>query len=264
MSIILPPKPKVYGTISFDLDGVLANFTRGFTRIGARLFGSTPGDQPSQASWIFEEVPELELTKERVGHPIKGGGMWAEVIKSPSFWANLDPINVSIMHTIDKIKNKVFITNRLGVQPREQSVSFLERWGVIEPNVIVAADKGPVAQKLNVTAHLDDYFPNCTDIAKAMPNAFVSLLGVPYNLQYRTPTTAPLPPRWSPARLWDTPVIKPAAWQGHVAMSTDHFIMECDKRGLIQWDQSYTVDKETRQLERQILSDELQKEAQIQ
>src|SRR5579885_1286430 len=142
------------GVISFDLDGVLANFTRGFTRIGARLYGSVPGDQPSQASWIFEEVPELELTKERVGHPIRGGGMWAEVIKSPYFWANLDPINVSIMYTIDKIKNKVFITNRLGQLPREQSVSFLERWGVIEPNVIVAADKGPIAQHLNVVAHL--------------------------------------------------------------------------------------------------------------
>lgn len=216
------------GVISFDLDGVLANFTRGFTRIGSKMFGAATGDQPSQTSWIFEDVPELGLSKSDVGHPIKGGGMWAEVIKSPYFWANLDPINVSIMHTIDRIKNKVFITNRLGENPIGQSKTFLERWGVIEPVIYLAADKGPIAQQLNVVAHIDDFFPNCRDIQAAVPDAYVAMLAVPYNVQYRTP---PRLPWYDRIRGWQGV----PEWDGSIVASVDHFIAECDKRDLIEW-----------------------------
>lgn len=202
------------GTISFDLDGVLANFTRGFTRIGNRLFGTAIGDAPAQQTWMFEDFPELGLDAAMCGHPIKGGGIWGEVVKSPNFWANLDPFNPSAMFWIDAITNKVFITNRLGIAPKEQSEAFLSRWGVDDAKVIVASKKGPIAIEQNVTAHIDDFYPNCTDIQDALPNCFTSLLYTPYNKVHHD--------EWR-------------ARGGHISLSVDHFIVECEKRQLIRW-----------------------------
>ena len=205
--------------IAFDIDGVLANFIRSFTRIGTRLFGTPASDTPAQDNWVFENMPSLGLTKEQVGHPIRGGGMWGEVIKSPYFWANLDPINVSIMFTIDRIKNKMFITNRFGIDCKEQTIAFLERWGIIEPDVVVSGDKGPIAKERNISALIDDYYQNCADIQTAVPDAYVSMLIVPYNRIWRPGALA------TPGK----------TWFGPIALSVEHFVQECDKRRLIEW-----------------------------
>jgi len=85
---------------------------------------------------------------------------------------------------------------------------------VEEPEIIVAADKGPVAQEHNVTAHIDDYYPNCVDIKKACPDAYVALLYTPYNKIHHD--------EWK-------------AQGGEIVLSVDHFIQECMKRELIKW-----------------------------
>jgi len=114
------------GNISFDLDGVLRNFTRGFTRVAHAIFGTPVSDPPAQLSWMFEDVPQLGLSKEQCDWA--QGPIWTRIKNSPTFWATLDPINVSVMERIDRIANKVFITNTVGTNPQEQSVEFLERW----------------------------------------------------------------------------------------------------------------------------------------
>ena len=43
------------GNISFDLDGCLANFIRGITRIGHELYGIPVSDQGTQQTWNFNE-----------------------------------------------------------------------------------------------------------------------------------------------------------------------------------------------------------------
>ena len=198
--------------ISFDLDGVLANFTRGFTRIAHRLFGTPVGDGQSQESWYFEDYPQLGLTKEHCD--FKNGPIWNEVRTSPRFWANLDPLNPSVMMRIHSIKNKIFITNRLGVDPIRQSIDFLWRCGVDDPIVLLAEKKGPVVVEYNVVAHVDDYYPNCTDIKAAAPDCYVAMHYAPYNKQYHA--------EWIAAG-------------NEVTLSVDHFIDECDARGLTEY-----------------------------
>lgn len=223
------------GDISFDLDGVLANFTRSFTRVANRLFGTPVSDMAAQQHWMFEDVPELGLDK------AKCDAVWKIIKESKGFWANLDPFNASIMFTIENIKNKVFITNRLGIDPQAQSEFFLRRWGVTDAKVIVAKEKGPIAVAENVVAHIDDYYPNCTDIKAAVPGAYVALLYTPYNKIHHA------------AWLGATTVKNKATWLdylrmrepgtttiytdplGDVVLSVDQFIMNCDKRNLIQW-----------------------------
>lgn len=197
------------GVISFDLDGVLANFTRNFTRIANRLFKTPIGDSHSQESWMFEDYPPLGLDKAKCDE------VWKVIKSSKDFWANLDPLNPSIMFSIEKIKNKIFITNRPGELPREQSVAFLERWGVYEPKVIVAADKGPVALTERVTAHLDDYYPNVLDIHRVVPSAYTVLFYTNYNRVHHED--------------WRT------NHNGPICLSVDQFIYECNERKLIEW-----------------------------
>lgn len=200
------------GLISFDLDGVLANFTRGFTRIGHELFGTPVGDGQSQETWFFEDYPQLGLDK--VACDFKDGPIWGRIKTSPTFWEDLDPFNVSVMHRINRIKNKVFITNRLGVNPKEQSVMFLHKWGVYNANVIVAEKKAPVAVELNVVAHVDDYYKNIKELYVDATNVkFLALHYAPYNkIDHQSP------------------------FHHMVTLSVDHFIDECEARGYVEYE----------------------------
>jgi hypothetical protein len=211
--------------IAFDLDGVLSNFIRGFTRIGNRLFGTPVCDVPAQVVWMFEDFPTLKLDKTKCDE------IWKEIKGNRGFWANLDPCNVSAMYTLDRIVNKVFITNRPGLLAKEQTESFLERWGVIEPKVILAVDKGPVAKDEHILAAVDDYHPNCRDMKLACPDAYVAMLATPYNAVWRNWKSEPDPqPEW-PGEV----IMTPPEWTGPVVLSVDHFIAECDKRKLVHW-----------------------------
>lgn len=200
---------RMNGTISFDLDGVLANFTRGFTRIASDLYGTPTCDEAACRQWMFEDFEPLCLSKEQCD--FAAGPIWACVKSDPSFWRKLDPLNPSIMKVINQIENKVFITNRFGIDVQRQSVDFLEQWGVEDPLVIVGSDKGPIAKEHNVIAHTDDYLPNCVRVRESLPDAFIMLHSAPYNFDLQ-PT-----------------------WDGPIALSVDHFIAECEKRRIIKW-----------------------------
>lgn len=197
--------------ISFDLDGVLANFIKGFTQIAHKLHGTPVSDTPAHQSWMFEDFPELNLTTQQCKR------VWDEgILNNPDFWADLDPINVSVMKRINAIPNKMFITNRAGINPHGQSVRFLRTWGIDNPLVVVAKAKGPVAIDYGVTAHIDDYYPNCVDIQTArtidggQPACFTSLLWTPYTMKHHH------------------------EWQGPISLSVDHFLNEVESRGLIK------------------------------
>lgn len=210
------------GVIAFDIDGVLANFTRGFTKIGNRLFGTPVGDESNQQSWNYEEFPALGLDKDKLK------SMWDVVKSSHDFWATLDPTNVSVMHRINRIQNRVFITNRPGINIVEQSAHFLESWGIENPRVIVAAEKGPVAVRENVVAIVDDLPTNVIDIKKAVPTCYAALLYLSYNKVHHD--------------VWLE------QHGGTIVLSVDAFIDECYARGLVREAPEENVDEKIRQL----------------
>lgn len=195
--------------IAFDIDGVLANFTRGFTRIAHELFGTPVGDGQSQETWYFEHYPQLGLTKEHCKWP--DGPLWSAIFSSPTFWEELDPFNVSVMQRINRIRNKVFITNRPGIDTQGQSERFLQKWGIEDPVVIVAEQKLPVALEYGVVAMTDDYIKNCNELLGTVQ--FMSLHYAPYNKEHHV--------EWQ-------------AKGGVVSLSVDHFIDECEARGYVQ------------------------------
>lgn len=172
------------GQISFDIDGVLANFTRGFTKLGNKLFGTPVGSESNQQSWNFEEFPELQLTKERID------AMWRIAWDDPWFWAMLDPLNTSVMSQINRISNRIFITNRLGIDAKKQSEYFLWKWGIDIPKVFLASDKVPVAIRQGVVAHIDDNMANCVALKTALPDAYIAMLWTSYNQRHHAEWTA--------------------------------------------------------------------------
>ena len=196
------------GNVSFDLDGVLANFTRGILRIGHELFKTPVGGHSVQKTWNYHEWPALKLSKEQFAD------MWMEAVARPTFWQDLDPFNPSIMPQIGRISNRIFITNRAGIDPKFQSEQFLAKWGVPNARVFVAANKVPIAQEQQLVTHIDDYYPNCVDLKKACPKAYVALLWTQYNEQYHH--------EW-------------LSMGGHIVLSVDEFLYEVDYRGLAEY-----------------------------
>jgi hypothetical protein len=203
------------GVIAFDCDGVLANFTRGYTKLGHQLYGTPVGDSATQETWNFEDYPRLHLDKTKASYT---GPIWEGVKSSPDFWATLDPMNISVMPRINRIENKIFITNRPGINTKEQTEQFLETWGIENPIVILGSEKGPIAVREGVVAVIDDLYKNVVDIKAAVPSCYAALLYCGYNKCYHD--------EWEESR------------NGEVVLSVDHFIDRCYQQGLV-------VDRET-------------------
>ncbi len=204
------------GVIAFDIDGVLANFTRGYTRIGHRLYGTPVGDSATQETWNFEDYPRLKLDKLQAAFD---GPIWEIVKSSPDFWATLDPFNVSVMPRINHIENKIFITNRPGINTREQSEQFLENWGIENPKVILGSEKGPIAVREGVIAVIDDLYKNVVDIKAAMPPTYCALLYCAYNKCFHPE--------------WEVLAQGKLRYNTEVVLSVDHFIDRCYEQGLV-------------------------------
>lgn len=202
---------RKWASFASIFDGVLANFTRGFTKIGHRLFGTPIGDSTCQQTWNFDEFPLLKLDKEKSAFD---GPIWTAVKKSPDFWATLDPLNVSVMHRINRIPNKIFITNRPGINTAEQTAFFLTEWGIENPRVVVAKDKGPIAVQENVIAVIDDLYSNLVDIHNAVPTCYTAMLWCAYNMVHHD--------EWL------------NHYCGEVVISVDQFIDVCIQRGLVE------------------------------
>lgn len=210
------------GLISFDIDGVLANFTRGFTSVAHKHFGTPVGDVGSQQNWMFEDFPELGLTKKMCD--FNNGPIWKEIKSSPTFWRDLDPVNPSVMRRINRIKNRIFITNRFGVDVIDQTHAFLEKWGIYDSLVIAAENKAPVAVEYNVVAHVDDYIKNMTELQLDGPRPlYLALHYLPYN------------------RVWHDNFLN-AGYRSdgekltkEVTLSVEQFIDNCEARGLVEY-----------------------------
>lgn len=152
--------------VQFDLDGVLADFGRGYRDLAAGLGSPVP---PADAGWD-------ELWDSRV---------WAEIRRSTNFWAKLWPLvgpaTLGRISTIAREHDVYFVTSRPGVDTKWQSEVWLERWGVLRPTVIVSSRKGEFAHAAGITHAIDDKAGNAVFTAYHSPETASYLLDAPYN-----------------------------------------------------------------------------------
>ena len=146
--------------ICFDVDGVIADFSRGFSAVVQEL---TSGRAPlvedysevktwQWAPWYWPEGFSNELNEEA----------WAYIGRSWNFWANLVPLfphDMSYLAPRARSVPIVFMTRREGPLAWEQTVAFLDRWNVREPlvqRVKSGEEKDTLCARLGINTIVDD------------------------------------------------------------------------------------------------------------
>ena len=178
--------------LGLDLDGVLCNFTRGFLGELASVTGrAAPSDyvQRTWSDWHDYKASEVSQAWQRT--------------HAPFWWQQLTPLDVTNMSVRQFLMRLwlqrqhievVFITTRPAMNARQQSIAWLERHGMLQPQVIVAPSanaKAAICDALALDAFVDDYWVNLqaiqrrrAEIPEASPTLPV-LYCQPYNEPHR-------------------------------------------------------------------------------
>ncbi len=159
-------------TILFDIDGVLADFVEGFTKVAKELYGGQVITTNRQQSWEFDVGGDLSA-------------IWTRIAEERGFWGRLTPlVGPSVFKQINDLcldNHVVFATNRfVGTPgPQYQTSAWLQRVGISRPNVVLSRDKKEIAMAIKPHFSIEDKIQNAYDIAEA--NCVSFLLDRPYN-----------------------------------------------------------------------------------
>jgi len=148
------------GVIIFDVDGVLADFDKGFTTIGSVLYGTPISTVQDQPEYNFRHCMDRKQQDR----------CWDYLKHSPNWWATLDPI-VSIEEWVEIndlcYRYEVyFVTHRMHelTPAGEQTRVWLQSCGVRHPRVIVSSKKGEIARAVKATHAIEDNWGNACAI----------------------------------------------------------------------------------------------------
>lgn len=163
--------------IVFDVDGVLANFTLGFTQKAARIDRRVVvRSSEEQAEWDFHDFPSgVEAAT------------WESVKRDPRFWAGLEThpgATPDVFDTINSLSFErpvYFATARVGINAHAQTVRWLFRHGIRRPAVVVTRRKGEFCSAVDAAAYIDDKAGNAVYVAYECQNTRSYLLNTLYN-----------------------------------------------------------------------------------
>jgi uncharacterized HAD superfamily protein len=165
--------------IGVDVDGVLADFTSAARKLMKQMFDGRPDDALVQTTWAFESLG-INAQEER--------RFWNKVDTIPNWWLGHYTLpNTDLLSQLCEKHRVIFITNRkdatVGYPIEEQTKLWLKRnFGVVNTNVIISDNKGPVAIGLKLDYFLDDRPKNVVEVYEAAGGQTkVYLLDTTYN-----------------------------------------------------------------------------------
>lgn len=143
-------------TVVVDIDGVLGDFHRMYSRVAQQRFPDSP-TYGSEIITDWKETPGLSKTQRRQ--------VWSDVLRSPSLWAQVPLLpdvlnNLTLvrcyMEALDEEGRLVFVTSRPrnahGVTARWLETNFF----LSHPYLIMSDAKDAVAHLLKAEAAVDD------------------------------------------------------------------------------------------------------------
>jgi 5'(3')-deoxyribonucleotidase len=151
--------------IGFDVDGVLADFTRSFVPLLIRVTGKNlfqPDDINNPPCWNWDLHRGYTKDESRMA--------WAVIKESRDFWASLrttPQVRTLRMMILDLLRNHevYFITNRTGTDVKWQTELWLRQHLQIDlPTVLISGAKGLCAQALKLDVYVDDNADNVNDV----------------------------------------------------------------------------------------------------
>lgn len=170
--------------LGIDLDGCLVDFNSGYIDLlikarGEDLFPPDRNDENFPPVWFYER---------EFGYGDVEGEVWGQIKESPLFWQNLKPLHnarealqLLDVYTLLNVADVYFITHRSGRDVKGQSEEWLIRNGVYLPTVLIAGDKAPIIQALNLDFYIDDKPETITQLDGLKFPRHLYLKDAPYN-----------------------------------------------------------------------------------
>jgi hypothetical protein len=170
--------------IGFDMDGVVADFSKAFHDVEKRLFGAEEPARAGNPEDQREESDPVEDPKARENprrHRRRSDAVWAAIRATPDFWTGLDPLDRRAVPRLHELMLRhrwevFFITQRpatLGETVQRQTQRWLIDQGFDMPSVLVVpGSRGAAGNALSLHYHVDDSANNCVDMkseSKAKP-----------------------------------------------------------------------------------------------
>lgn len=176
--------------VAFDMDGVLAEFTRRFTE-EACVLGEVaePWGTPTQPDWNFKFHVD----------PV-----WKKVGATPNWWMSLMPLvtraEIKAINDLSKEAVVVYVTKRgptAGFSTHKQTLLWLRSIGIeVGPASIFVVgprgSKGKLCEALGVDYAIDDSVDVLWDMQDRSPETFAVARNWQYNTQWPGPRAASL------------------------------------------------------------------------
>jgi 5'(3')-deoxyribonucleotidase len=144
-------------TIVFDIDGVLADWSTGFSRWAREVYPDVPIVSHNECvSWDVR--PGMTSEMERV--------IWDLIKQDTRFWEDLPPLAtdrefIQICHLIDKGHNVYFATNRKTPGALRATRNWLNRYlNISFVNIIITHRKGEFCKVVDADYYIDDKSEN--------------------------------------------------------------------------------------------------------